>query len=158
MCHLRNIAMRDYQESVTTKKVWLLDRQMVGRTDRSRTKWSLCHNVPLCFAGDTKMTSSVDTWINVIQSMPITSVRRSWPMLINSDLWKVPYRYMWWYNYWKWPMHHKNNWHTLVINITIEEQYKSSDIEQQPPLGKKYKEIFADFRSNFYCQTILVYG
>ena len=27
MCRLRNLAMRDYQESVTTKKVWLLDRQ-----------------------------------------------------------------------------------------------------------------------------------
>ena len=38
MCRLRNIAMRDYQESVTTKKVWLPDR----RTDRRRTKWSLC--------------------------------------------------------------------------------------------------------------------
>ena len=23
--------------------------------------------------------------------MPITSVRRSWPMQINLDLWKVPY-------------------------------------------------------------------
>ena len=33
MCRLRNIAMRDY-----TKKVWLPDR----RTDRCRTKWSLC--------------------------------------------------------------------------------------------------------------------
>ena len=25
--------------------------------------------------------------------------------------WRVPY--MWWKNYWKWPMCHKNNWHTL---------------------------------------------
>ena len=31
MCRLRNIAMLDYQESVTT-----------GQTDRRRTKWSLC--------------------------------------------------------------------------------------------------------------------
>ena len=38
MCRLRNITMRDYQESVTTKIVWLPD----GRTDRRRTKWSLC--------------------------------------------------------------------------------------------------------------------
>ena len=30
----------------------------------------------------------------VFQSMPITSVRRSWSMQIKSDLWKVPY--MWW--------------------------------------------------------------
>ena len=35
MCHLRNIAMRDYQESVITG-------QTDGRTDRCRTKWSLC--------------------------------------------------------------------------------------------------------------------
>ena len=38
MYRLRNIAMCDYQESVTTKKAWLLDR----RTDRRQTKWSLC--------------------------------------------------------------------------------------------------------------------
>ena len=30
------------------------------------------------------------------QSMQIISVRQSWPMQINSDLWKVPYQYMWW--------------------------------------------------------------
>ena len=41
------------------------------------------------------------------QSMPITSVRRSWPMQILKG------SYMWWKNYWKWPMCHKNNWHTL---------------------------------------------
>ena len=35
MCHLQNIAMYDYQESVTTG-------QTDGRTDRHRTKWSLC--------------------------------------------------------------------------------------------------------------------
>ena len=35
MCRLRNIAMRDYQESVTTD---VPDR----RTDRDQTKWSLC--------------------------------------------------------------------------------------------------------------------
>ena len=44
MCRLRNIAMRDYQESVPT-----------GRTDRRRTKWSLYaailrrwHNKGMC--------------------------------------------------------------------------------------------------------------
>ena len=37
MCRLRNIAMRDYQESVTT-------RQTDGQSDPY---------VPLCFAGDT---------------------------------------------------------------------------------------------------------
>ena len=35
MCRLRNIAMRDYQESVTTG-------QTHGHTDRRRTKRSLC--------------------------------------------------------------------------------------------------------------------
>ena len=49
MCRLRNIAMRDYLESVTT-----------GQTDRCRTKRSLCaamlrrrHNNQLCFTGKT---------------------------------------------------------------------------------------------------------
>ena len=51
------------------------------------------------------------------QSMPITSIRRSWPMQFNSDLWKVPY--MWAYNNWKWPMCHKNNWYTLDWIWTI---------------------------------------
>ena len=40
MCRLRNIAMRDYQESVTT-----------GQTRKSDPY------VPLCFAGDTKMST-----------------------------------------------------------------------------------------------------
>ena len=35
MCRLWNMAMRDYQEGVTTG-------QTHGRTDRCRTKWSLC--------------------------------------------------------------------------------------------------------------------
>ena len=42
MCRLRNIAMRDYQESVTT-------RQMDGQTDAGQSD----PYVPLCFAGDT---------------------------------------------------------------------------------------------------------
>ena len=52
-----------------------------------------------------------------LQPMPIISVCRSWPMQINSDLWKVPY--MWWQNYRKWPMCHKNNWHTLFLVSNI---------------------------------------
>ena len=40
MCRLRNIAMRDYQESVTT-----------GQTDTGQSD----PYVPLSFAGDTKM-------------------------------------------------------------------------------------------------------
>ena len=43
MCRLRNIAMRDYQESVTTG-------QTHGRTDAGQSD----PYVPLCFAGDTK--------------------------------------------------------------------------------------------------------
>ena len=45
MCRLRNIAMRDYQESVTT-----------GRTDGQNDAGQSDPYVPLCFAGDTKMT------------------------------------------------------------------------------------------------------
>ena len=48
MCHLRNIAMRDYQESVTTGQT---DRQIDGQTDAGQSD----PFVPLCFAGDTKM-------------------------------------------------------------------------------------------------------
>ena len=43
MCRLRNIAMRDYQESVTT-------RQMDRQTDAGHSD----PYVLLCFAGDTK--------------------------------------------------------------------------------------------------------
>ena len=45
MCRLRNIAMRDYQESVTTGQT---DRH----THRDRRRKSDPY-VPLCFAGDT---------------------------------------------------------------------------------------------------------
>ena len=44
MCRLRNITIRDYQESVTTG-------QMHGQTDARQSD----PYVPLCFAGDTKM-------------------------------------------------------------------------------------------------------
>ena len=43
MCHLWNIGMRDYQESVTI-------RQTQGQTDAGQSD----PFVPLCFAGDTK--------------------------------------------------------------------------------------------------------
>ena len=43
MCRLENIAMRDYQESVTT-----------GQTDRWTDTGQSDPYVPLCFAGDTK--------------------------------------------------------------------------------------------------------
>ena len=41
MCRLRNIAMRDYQESVTT-------RQTHGRTDRQTHGWMLDKVIPMC--------------------------------------------------------------------------------------------------------------
>ena len=46
MCRLRNIAMRDYQESVTTRQTHTQD----GQTDAGQSD----PYVPLCFAGDTK--------------------------------------------------------------------------------------------------------
>ena len=49
MCRLRNIAMRDYQESVTT---WQTHRQTDRWTDAGRSD----PYVPLCFAGETKIT------------------------------------------------------------------------------------------------------
>ena len=42
MCRLRNIAMRDYQKSVTT-----------GQTDGQTDSGQSDPYVPLCFAGDT---------------------------------------------------------------------------------------------------------
>ena len=49
MCRLRNIAMCDYQESVTTGQT---DRQTHGQTDAGQSD----PYVRLCFAGDTKMS------------------------------------------------------------------------------------------------------
>ena len=45
MCPLRNIAMRDYKESVTTGHTH-------GQTDAGQSD----PYVPICFAGDTKRT------------------------------------------------------------------------------------------------------
>ena len=58
MCRLQNIAMRDYQESVTT-------RQMAGQSDPY---------VPICFAGDT------------ISVKPVVTIRKlqvQFPFLVN---------------------------------------------------------------------------
>ena len=46
MCRLRNIAMRDYQENVTTGQT---DTQTDGQTDAGQSDPYL----PLCFTGDT---------------------------------------------------------------------------------------------------------
>ena len=47
MCHLQNIALRDYQENVTTG-------QTHTRTDGQRDAGQSDPYVPLCFAGNTK--------------------------------------------------------------------------------------------------------
>ena len=49
MCRLRNIAMRDYQESVPIGQT---DRHTHAQTDAGQSD----PYVPLCFAGDTKIT------------------------------------------------------------------------------------------------------
>ena len=51
MCRLRNIAMRDYQESVTTGQT---HRRMDERTDRETNAVQSDPYVPICFTSDTK--------------------------------------------------------------------------------------------------------
>ena len=53
MCRLRNIAMRDYQESVTTGQT---DTQTDTQTDDGQSD----PYVPLCFAGDTKSVTETN--------------------------------------------------------------------------------------------------
>ena len=59
----------------------------------------LGHGCPRCQQSQ-NMSQSFSKVLHSLR-VPITSVRRSWPMQINSDLWKVSY--MWWYNNRKWP-------------------------------------------------------
>ena len=56
ICRLRNIAMRDYQESVTTGQT---DTQRDGQKDAGQSD----PDVPLCLAGDTKI--AFRTYISV---------------------------------------------------------------------------------------------
>ena len=53
MCCLQNIAMRDYQESMTTG-------QTDTGTDRQTDDGQSNLYVPLCFAGDTKILKKID--------------------------------------------------------------------------------------------------
>ena len=56
MCRLRNIVMRDYQESETTGQIHT-DRQSDRQTPYGQTDAGQSDPyVPLCFAGDTKRT------------------------------------------------------------------------------------------------------
>ena len=56
MCRLRNIAMRDYQESVTTGQT---HTRTHAQTDAGQSD----PYVPLCFAGDTKTPNKLETQI-----------------------------------------------------------------------------------------------
>ena len=58
MCRLRNIAMRNYLESVTTKQTHT-HRRMDRQTDAGQSD----PYVPLCFAGDTKMVINLHTYL-----------------------------------------------------------------------------------------------
>ena len=74
MCHLRNIAMRDYQESVTTGQTHTrTDRQTGGRTDRQTDAGQSDPYVPLCFAGDTKMIQSANKCHNLQEKLPFSN-------------------------------------------------------------------------------------
>ena len=61
MCRLRNMAMRDYQESVTTGQT---DRHTHTHTDAGQSD----PYVPLCFEGDTKKTLGVFS-LNIIHKI-----------------------------------------------------------------------------------------
>ena len=53
MCSLRNKAMCDYQESMTSRQT---DTHTDGGTDGQTDAGQSDPHVPLCFAGDTKKT------------------------------------------------------------------------------------------------------
>ena len=59
MCRLRNIAMCDYQESVTTGQTHRrTDRQTDTQMDGQRDAGQSDPYVPLCFAGDTEIVNA----------------------------------------------------------------------------------------------------
>ena len=63
MCCLRNIAIRDYQQSVT-------DGQTDAQTDDGQSDWY----VPLCFAGDTKTCANIPN-LSVIILIPLYAIK-----------------------------------------------------------------------------------
>ena len=64
MCRLRNIDMRDYQESVTT-----------GQTDRQTDARQSHPYVRLCFAGDTiRVAPSFHVWDKSVAGDPYLSM------------------------------------------------------------------------------------
>ena len=81
MCRLRNIAMRDYQESVTT-----------GQTDARQSD----RYVPLCFAGNTKMAQcSMQHYKKALNQLNYTPITRYIPQLkskfseLRGETWEV---------------------------------------------------------------------
>ena len=79
MCPLRNIAMRDFQESVTTGQT---HGQMDGQTDRRRTKWSLCAAM-LCRRHN-------KTWLDHIQLYYVQWARPLWSLDVAGPvLWEL---------------------------------------------------------------------
>ena len=64
MCCLQNIAMDDYQESVTTGQTQTHGQEDAGQSDPY---------VPLCFAGDTKI-SIIDICYTNIALIPKTLI------------------------------------------------------------------------------------
>ena len=59
MCRLRNIAMHEYQESVTTRQT---DRHTDRRMDRHTDVGQSDPYVSLCFTGDTKKIDNQREW------------------------------------------------------------------------------------------------
>ena len=82
MCRLRNIAMCDYQESVTTKKVWLPDRQTDRQTPdkviplcryaSQATQQCMCRlrNIAMCDYQESVTTAQTDGQTDAGQSDP----------------------------------------------------------------------------------------
>ena len=67
MCGLRNIAMRDYQESMTTGHT---DTRTDGQTDAGQSD----PYVLLCFAGDTKIKDFINAQIHMMEfAMEVTT-------------------------------------------------------------------------------------
>ena len=80
MCRLQNLAMGDYQESVTT------DRQTDRQTDAGQSD----PYVPLCFAGDTKMIRNFGLFCSFVigRDMLFLSVPQS-ELTANAKMWSI---------------------------------------------------------------------
>ena len=71
MCRLRNIAMRDYQERLTTGQTdTQTDRQTDGQTDAGQSD----PYVLLCFGGDTKTQVNLFEFITQFITLSIIKI------------------------------------------------------------------------------------